>query len=194
MTEDKELTTAETFEGVDPKNVHVGDRLQFMTRDTGFNGAGLYSRTGVVVKVTAKTVRVNCGNPSSWKPDTAILRKDAVEWHSRDVRRVVTEKPARRPYNAENVQYVDEGNIITAVWVSDPAIDPAVALENVLCQGLPYEVEVIAEATRFYKKEGAGFSGWVVSSHGGLNYGDSIPNKRQAMKHLGWTVAECFTR
>lgn len=190
MTQNK----TETFEGVEPRNVHVGDRLQFMTRETGFNGRGLYSRTGVVVKVTAKTVRVVCGNPAAYKPDTAVLRKDAVEWHSRDVRRIVAEQPARRPYNAENVQYVDEGNIVTAVWCSDPTVDPAVALENVLCRDLPYEVEVIAEATRFYKKEGAGFSGWVVSSHGGLNYGDSIPNKRQAMQHLGWTVAECFTR
>lgn len=187
MTENK----AETFEGVEPRNVHVGDRLQFMTRETGFNGRGLYVRTGVVVKVTAKTVRVDCGDSYE---GTAVLRRDIVEWHSRNVRRVVTEQPARRPYNAENVQYVDDGLIVTAVWVSDPTIDPAVALENVLCQDLPYEVVVIAEATRFYKKEGAGFSGWVVSSHGGLNYSDAIANKREAMKHLGWTVAECFTR
>ncbi|MBP5906809.1 hypothetical protein F3K40_15230 [Streptomyces sp. LBUM 1478] len=181
----------ETFEGVDSRNVHVGDRLQFMTRETGFNGRGLYVRTGVVVKVTEKTVRVDCGDNYE---GTAVLRKDIVEWHSRDVRRVIAEQPARRPYNAENVHYVDHGLIVTAVWVSDPTVDPAVALENVLCQGLPYEVEVIAEATRFYKKEGAGFSGWVVSSHGGLNYGDSIPNKRQAMKELGRAVADCFTR
>jgi len=183
------ITTTETFEGVEPRNVHVGDRLQFMTRETGFNGRGLVVRTGTVVKVTAKTVRVDCN--VDWE-GTAVLRKDAVEWHSRDVRRIVPEKPARRPYNAENVQYVDEGAIVTAVWVSDPAIDPAEALENILRRDLPYEVEVIAEATRFYKKEGAGFSGWVVSSHGGLNYGDSVPNKRQAMKELCRAVAECF--
>jgi hypothetical protein len=86
----------ETFEGVDPSNVHEGDRLQFITRDTGFNGAGLYTRTGVVIKVTEKTVQVVCGDPKSYKPDTAVLRKDAVTWHSRDVRRVVPEQPKKK--------------------------------------------------------------------------------------------------
>jgi hypothetical protein len=188
MTENK----TEAFEGVDPSNVHEGDRLQFMTRETGFNGRGLYVRTGVVVKVTEKTVRVDCRDSFE---GTAVLRRDAVEWHSRNVRRVVTEQPVRRPYNAENVQYVDEGNIVTAVWCSDPAIDPKTALDNVLLsfvEKVPYEVEVIAEATRFFKREGADFSGWVVSS--GSNYGDSLPNKREAMKHLRWAVAERFSR
>ncbi|QDN64374.1 hypothetical protein [Streptomyces sp. S1D4-14] len=185
---------SETYEGVNPSNVHVGDRLQFMTRETGFNGRGLYSRTGVVTKVTAKTVRVVCGDPASYKPDSAVLRKDVVEWHSRDVRRIVTEKPARRSYNAENVQYVDEGNFVTAVWCSDPTVDPAEALENILRTDLPYEVELIGEATRFYKSEGASFSGWVVSTGGGLSYGDPIPNKRQALKELRWAVADRFTR
>ena len=181
---------AEKFEGVEPRNVHVGDRLQFMTRETGFNGRGLYVRTGTVVKVTAKTVRVVCGNPAAYKPDTATLRKDVVEWHERNVRRVVTEKPARRPYNAENVQYVDEGIFVTAVWVSDPTVDPAVALENILRRDLPYEVEVVAEATRFYKKDGADFTGWIVRS--GLDYSDAIANKREAVKHLRWAATEYF--
>lgn len=179
----------ETYEGVDPNNVRVGDRLQFMTRETGFNGRGLVVRTGTVVKVTAKTVHVGCH--VDWE-GTAVLRKHLPEWVSRAVRRVVTEEPARRPYNAENVQYIDDGNIVTAVWCSDPTIDAQVAYDNLLRRDLPYEVEVIAEATRFYKKEGADFSGWVVSS--GVNYGDSIANKREAMKHLRWTVAERFTR
>lgn len=186
MTENK----TETFEGVEPSNVHVGDRLQFITRETGFNGRGLVVRTGTVVKVTAKTVHVDCH--VDWE-GTAVLRKHLPEWVSRAVRRVVTEEPPRRPYNAENVQYVDQGGIVTAVWCSDPTIDPETALENDLRSftgAVPYEVEVIAEATRFYKKEGAGFSGWVVSS--GSNYGDSIANKREAMKHLRWTVAERF--
>jgi len=92
------------------------------------------------------------------------------------------------------VRYVDQGVITTAVWVSDPAIDPAVALENILRTDLPYEVEVIAEATRFYKRDGAGFSGWVVSAGGGLSYSDPIPNKREAMAQLCHDVAECFQR
>lgn len=188
MTENK----TETYEGVDSSNVHVGDRLQFMTRETGFNGRGLYSRTGTVVKVTAKTVRVVCGNPASYKPDTAVLRRDIVEWHERAVRRVVADQPARRPYNAENVEIVDEGPLVTAVWVSDPTIDPADALENILNSDLPYEVEVIATATRFLKKEGAGFSGWVV--HSGHDYTDSIPNKRAAMAALRDSINEYFVR
>ncbi|MEV5940651.1 hypothetical protein [Streptomyces sp. NPDC051994] len=186
MTEEK----TETFEGVDPSNVHVGDRLQFMTRETGFNGRGLHSRTGTVVKVTAKTVRIDCRDSLE---GIAVLRRDVVEWHSRDVRRVVAEQPARRPYNAENVQIVDDGGpVISAVWVSDPTVDPAAALENILCRDLPYEVEVIAEATRFYKQDGADFSGWIVSS--GANWGDSLPNKRAAMKELRWAIRDRFQR
>lgn len=193
MTENKKLTTAETFEGVNSGNVHVGDRLQFMTRDTGFNGRGLYSRTGTVVKVTAKTIRVVCGNPASYKPDTAVLRRDVAEWHERDVRRVVTEKPARRPYNAENVQYVDDGLIVTAVWCSDPSVDPAVALDNILRQDLPYEVVQIAEATRHFKREGADFSGWIITR--GSDYSDQpIARKRDALKALRDWVEGYFTR
>lgn len=86
MTENK----TETFEGVDSRNVHVGDRLQFITRETGFNGRGLVERTGTVVKVTAKTVRVDCRG--DWE-GIAVLRKHLPEWVSRAVRRVVTAEP-----------------------------------------------------------------------------------------------------
>ncbi|MEU9405526.1 hypothetical protein AB0E08_07465 [Streptomyces sp. NPDC048281] len=105
-----------------------------------------------------------------------------------------TTAPARVPFNAKGVRYVEEvgGKIVTAVWVSDPTVDPAEALENILRQDLPYEVEVIAEATRHYRYEGAGFSGWIVRSNGGLDYSDSIPNKREALKHLRWAVEERF--
>ncbi|MEI5526842.1 hypothetical protein ACKI1J_32400 [Streptomyces scabiei] len=183
----------ETFEGVHPSNVHVGDRLQFMTRETGFNGRGLYVRTGVVVKVTAKTVRVVCGNPTSYKPDTAVLRKDTVEWHSRDVRRIVPEQPARRPYNAENVQYVDDGLIVTAVWCSDPTISPELALENILRRDLPYEVVQIAEATRHFKREGADFSGWIIT-RGVDSSTEPIARKRDAVEELRGWVDGHFTR
>jgi hypothetical protein len=186
------MTATDTYEGVDPSDVREGDRLQFMTRETGFNGRGLYSRTGVVVKVTEKTVYVDCG-PTSWKR-TAVLRRNIPEWVSRAVRRVVTDQPARAPRDAEHVKIVDNGTIVTAVWVSDPSIDPAEALENILRSDLPYEVEVIAEATRFYKREGASFSGWVVSSSGGLNYGDPIPNKRAALRDLRYAIAAYFER
>lgn len=91
MAEDK----TEKFEGVDFRDVREGDRLQFITRETGFNGRGLYSRTGTVVKVTEKTARVVCGDPTAYKPDIAVLRR--ADWRSRDVRRVVTDQPAKRP-------------------------------------------------------------------------------------------------
>lgn len=187
----------EKFEGVDPSNVHEGDRLQFITRDTGFNGSGLYVRTGTVVKVNEKTIRVSCDAVSEYaEPETAVLRKHLSSWVSRDVRRVVTEKPARRPYNAENVQYVDQGNIVTAVWCSDPTVDPETALDNDLLSfagKVPYEVETIAEATRFYRSEGASFSGWIVSC--GTNY-STEPAKRKpdAVKELRYWVEGYFNR
>ncbi|MFI9012607.1 hypothetical protein ACIGZI_01075 [Streptomyces griseus] len=176
------------IEPVDFSSVHEGDTVTFSRRDNGFGGSGdIATRTGTVTKVTDKTVTVECGD--HWGK-TGILRR--ADWHYRNVHR--TAKATHRPYNAENVQYVDAGLIVTAVWVSDPAIDPAEALENILRRDLPYEMEVVAEATRFFKKEGAGFSGWVVSTGSGLNYGDAIPAKRQAMKELRWAVTERFAR
>jgi hypothetical protein len=185
------------YEPVAFQDVHEGDSLSFSRRDNGFGGSGDILRlTGTVLKVTDKTVTVEItghnplaedvfvGGKSRKLGRTASLRR--ANWHERDVHR--TAKATRRPYNAENVQYVDEGNVVTAVWCSDPAITPAVALENDLRSitgDVPYEVVVIAEATRFTKKEGADFSGWVVRC--GVNYGDSIPTKRDAMKELrGW--------
>lgn len=102
----------------------------------------------------------------------------------------MTEQTTRKPYNAKNVQYVDTGLTVTAVWVSDPDVDPAKALDDILRRDLPYEMEVIAEAERFYKRDGATFSGWIVRH--GLDYSDPIPNKREALKHLRWAVADCF--
>ncbi|MEV5451530.1 hypothetical protein [Streptomyces sp. NPDC052535] len=189
MTENK----TETFEGVETSKVHVGDRLQFITRETGFNGRGLYTRTGTVVKVTAKTVHVDCRDSYE---GIAVLRKHQPSWHERDVRRLVTEEPARRPYNAENVQYVDQGNIVTAVWCSDPTVSPETALENdlrSLTGDVPYEVEVIAEATRYYRTEGANFSGWIISQ--GSNYStEPIKRKPNALEELRGWVESYFTR
>jgi hypothetical protein len=100
------------------------------------------------------------------------------------------EEPARTPYTAKGVRYVDEGHTVTAVWVSDPTVDPAEALENSLRRDLPYEVDVVAEAERFYKRDGADFSGWIVRC--GEHYGDPIPKKRDALRHLRWAVEERF--
>jgi hypothetical protein len=194
---------SDKFEPVAFEGVYEGDRVRFVTANNGFGNSGedLW-RTGTVAKVTEKTVTVQItghnplaedvfvGGKSRRLGRTARLRK--ADWHYRCVSKAVTEQPTRRLYNAENVQYVDEGNIVTAVWCSDPTVDPRTALDNILRRDLPYEVDVVAEATRYFKYEGADFSGWVVSS--GLNNGDPIPNKRQALKELRWAVAERFAR
>ena len=188
MIENEEPTMSETFDGVDFSNVHEGDRLQFITRETGFNGRGLYSRTGTVIKVTAKTVQVDCGR-DSWKR-TAVLRR--ADWHSRDVRRVVTEQATRRPYDAEHVQIVDQRLVMTALYIPDPeqAKDPGYVLEHITEQR--YEgVEIVAEATRHFKNEGAVFSGWIVRS--GPSYGEPIANKREALAQLRREITDYFT-
>lgn len=182
--------TAEMFEGVASSNVHEGDRLQFMTRETGFNGRGLYSRTGTVVKVTAKTVRVDCRDSGE---GTAVLRRDLVEWHSRAVRRVVVEKPARRPYDAQHVQIVDQGLTVTALYIpdSEQAKTPEQVWDNITDRAYA-AVEVVATMRRFYKSEGAMYSGWIVES--GMNRGEPIPNKREAIEQLRHAIADYFTR
>lgn len=96
----------------------------------------------------------------------------------------------RTPYNADHVTYVHDRGHITAVWVSDPSIPAAEALDNLARRDLPYEVEVIAEATRFYKSEGAAFSGWVITS--GRNYSDPIPTKTEAVEHIRDAVRHRF--
>lgn len=183
---------SEKFEPVDFSNVHEGDRVQFVTTENGFDGRGTYWRTGSVVKVTEKTVRVLCDDaPERVKRDIAVLR--ASDWGSRAVNKAVTEKPERRPYNAENVQYVDQGSIVTAVWCSDPTVDPTEALDKILYRDLPYEVEVVAEATRHFKREGADFSGWIISR--GNDYSTNpIARKRDALEELRGWVDGYFTR
>lgn len=180
---------SETFEPVDFSNVHEGDRVQFVTTENGFDGRGTYWRTGTVTKVTEKTVRVDCDDALG----RAVLRRD--DWGSRCVNKS-TQPPARRPYNAENVQYVDQGNIVTAVWCSDPAVDPETALDNILrsfAEEVPYEVVQIAEAMRHFKREGADFSGWIISQ--GNNYStEPIAQKRDAVKQLRLWVEGYFTR
>ncbi|TXS44933.1 hypothetical protein [Streptomyces sp. OR43] len=179
MTENKTETAKlpGDYEPVAFQDVHEGDTLSFSRRDNGFGGSGnIVTRTGTVTKVTDKTVTVECGD--LWG-ETGILRR--ANWNERDVHRIT--KATRRPYNVENVQYVDDGLIVTAVWVSDPTIEPAEALHNILRQDLPYEVVQVAEATRHFKREGADFSGWIIAR--GSDYSDQpIARKRDAVKAL----------
>lgn len=58
---------------------------------------------------------------------------------------------------------------------------------------MPYEVVVIAEATRHFKREGADFSGWIIRC--GTNYSTvPIAQKRNAVKELRGWVEGYFTR
>jgi hypothetical protein len=102
--------------------------------------------------------------------------------------------PERRPYDAKHVQMVDMGHTVWALYIPDPeqAKDPQHVADNLLRREYA-DVEVVATARRFYKKEGAHFSGWVVEAPGGGN-SDGIPNKRQAMQCLRLAIRDHFAR
>lgn len=104
----------------------------------------------------------------------------------------MTEKPARRPYDAKHVQIVDQGLTVTALYIPDPeqAKDPEYVLANILDDRYT-AVETVAEATRHFKNEGAAFSGWIVRN--GPSYGEPISNKREAMVQLRREITDYFT-
>lgn len=192
MTENQAPTMNETFEPVDFSNVHEGDRIQFVTANNGFDGGDDVWRTGTVVKVTAATVVVTCG--SHWFGSKAVLRKYQPAWNARCVSKAVTEQPARRPYNAENVQIVDQGLVMTALYIPDPeqAKDPKYVLEHITDSRYA-GVEVVAVATRHFKTEGASASGWFIRS--GLDHGsEGYPNKRDMREALRLTIRDYFAR
>lgn len=102
------------------------------------------------------------------------------------------------PYDAKHVVYRDDGTMIHAFWTSAPEAARQLADRNTpgdVIERLWFrdDVEIVATATRFYKRDGAGHSGWVVNS-GPDDYSDSIPNKREAMKTLRHHVTENFKR
>ncbi|MEU1663617.1 hypothetical protein ABZ547_08375 [Streptomyces sparsogenes] len=102
-------------------------------------------------------------------------------------------KTQRTPYDAEHVQIVDHGLVMTALYIPDPeqAKDPSYVLEHITDS--QYEaVEVVAEATRHFKNEGAAFSGWIVRS--GYSYGEPIATKREALAQLHREITDYFTR
>lgn len=84
---------AETFEPVDFRDVHDGDRLRFVTADNGFNGRGLIWRTGRVIKKTEKTARVECDTAGLEAPERAVLRRDG--WHARAVSKAAQPQTGR---------------------------------------------------------------------------------------------------
>jgi hypothetical protein len=99
---------------------------------------------------------------------------------------------ASLPRTPESVKIVPGRGIVTALYIPDPAQakKPAHVLDNILDRSKYEDVEIVAEATRFYRTEGAHFSGWVVRS--GLNYTEVIPNKRLAMAALADLIADYF--
>lgn len=100
-----------------------------------------------------------------------------------------------RPYDAEHVQIINEGPIVTALYIPDPeqAEDPGAVLDNILDRDKYDAVEIVATARRFYRSDGADFSGWIVES-GPFNYTDPIPNKRLAMMSLHDMIIDYFDR
>ncbi|MFD9205916.1 hypothetical protein ACFVZM_06500 [Streptomyces sioyaensis] len=107
---------------------------------------------------------------------------------------IVDERRAERtPYDADHVAIVDMGHTVWALYIPDPehAKDPQAVADN-LCDRKYTDVEMVASTQRFYKKDGAAFSGWVVEGNGG--YSDGIPRKPDAMKELKYVVAGHFKR
>lgn len=102
MTENK----TETFEPVDFSNVREGDTVSFNRRDNGFDGSGdILRRTGTVIKVTGKTVTVECDDV--WGK-TGVLRR--TNWHERCVHKAATERPARQSNDVEGAKVdLDDG-------------------------------------------------------------------------------------
>ncbi|MEO3856270.1 hypothetical protein [Acrocarpospora sp. B8E8] len=97
------------------------------------------------------------------------------------------------PYDAKHVIYVDHGYMVRVLWTSNPvkAANPERLIATLHERGND-DVEVVATLTRFYKKDGAGFSGWLTESQGYPS--DPIPNKREGMRQLRMVIAEYFKR
>lgn len=98
------------------------------------------------------------------------------------------------PYDAKHVFIIDEGHSVYAFWTADPvkAADAKAGRLDVGDIIMSYDFQVIASMSRFYKRDGADFSGWVVESRG--HNSDGIPNKRDAMRELRAAIAEYFNR
>lgn len=172
---------------VDFANLNLGDRVSFLTANNGFGEAGTpFERIGTVLTKTDATIVIAC--ESNLIGDTARLTRRA--WSERSVRRI--EKAAKQPYRAESVQIVDMGHTVWALYIPDPeqANDPQHVADNLLRPEYR-DVEVLATMRRFYKKDGANFSGWIVEGPDG-GYSDDISHKRQAMSGLRYAIAAYF--
>jgi 5'(3')-deoxyribonucleotidase len=101
------------------------------------------------------------------------------------------------PYDAKHVIYRDSGHMVHALWAANPEharqlADPTTPEEVINRLWFRDDVEIVATATRHYKRDGAGFSGWVIECMGDPT--DSIRTKREAVKQLRMAVADYFKR
>lgn len=182
MNTDKD--TAEEFEAASFADFKVGDRIHFVTKDNGYGGSGdCVWRTGTVARVTEKTITVDCD--SNWYGNRAVIRRS--DWSGRCPMRTAAK---RTPYAPNGVQIVDDGGFVTALWVADPSMTAAEALDKILNREL--EIEVVSEATRYTRRDGASFSGWIVRS--GVDHTDPIPTKHAAMAAMRDQINAYFSR
>jgi len=167
------------WEGFAFSRVAVGDYVRFQTRETGFDGRGLYYREGWVIRVTESSMVVRVGHNET-------ARISAQSFMERDVAR----KPGIKvPYHPDFAHRVVRGANVTVIWSPFPIIDAAAVVDNFL-DARYRDVETVAEAARFTKAEGADFSGWVVRS--GLDYSDPRRTRKAALEQLEMAVADYF--
>jgi hypothetical protein len=182
-------TTNAAYKPADFDEFAPGDRIRFVTNDNGYGGAGNVWRTGTVDKITAKSLIIDCDDNRLG----ARARVRRADWSSREPQRGA---PAgRTPYDAQHVKIVDDGPIVTALWIPNPeqVKNPRRVLDNITDRALHDGVEVVATARRFYRYEGADFSGWIVE-RGPQDYSEPIPNKREAMASLRHSIRAYFQR
>jgi hypothetical protein len=104
----------------------------------------------------------------------------------------------RLPHAAKHAIILSLDGEILVLWTPDPDLAAQLKAGDArdidrLILNPANEIETVATARRFYKRDGADFSGWVVESSGGNN-SDGIANKHEAMRALRVTVADYFTR
>lgn len=105
----------------------------------------------------------------------------------------------RLPYTAKHAIVLSLDGRILALWTPDPNLAAQIkagdqdAIDRLILNPAN-EIETVATARRFYKYEGADFSGWVVEGGGPHNCSDPIANKHEAMRSLRAAVADYFAR
>lgn len=126
---------------VDFHDVRAGDRLHFLTRDTSYEGRGIYPRVGTVSGVHARSITVACDDGSS-----AALAREL--WREREPQRLTT--PEDEPPDAvpAAVELPTDVHGIAEIMTGDD--DSAVnALYDRLTERLGYE-----EASRLWRAAG----------------------------------------